>query len=124
MRHLKKGRKLGRKIGQRRALLKGLVGSLLREEEIVTTEAKAKELKIIAERLINKFKKILSSRKEEGLYAFRKIKSRIPSAVKKERLEEIAKRFAQREGGYTQIVKMAPRKSDGAKMAVIRILKD
>jgi len=124
MKHLKKGRKLGRRINQRKALLKSLAGSLFEKEEVITTEVKAKELKIFAERLISQAKKMLSGRKEKGLYAFRKIKSRIPSGAKKDRLAELAKRFAQRKGGYTQIVKIAPRKSDGAKMALIRILKD
>jgi large subunit ribosomal protein L17 len=124
MRHLKQGRKLSRKIGQRKALLRGLLGSLLEKEKITTTEAKAKELKKFAERVISQAKKILSAKKEESLFAVRKVSAKTPSLVTKSKLEEIAKRFSGRKGGCTRIIKLPSRRSDGAKMAIIEILKD
>lgn len=124
MKHLKKGRKLGRKIKQRKALLKGLVRQLFEKEEILTTEAKAKELKTLAERIINQTKRMLSSRKEESIPVLREIKAKISPRIEGEKLEELATRFAKRKGGYLRIVKVAARKSDGAKMAIVRILKD
>lgn len=123
MKHLKKGRKFGRKINQRRALIKSLLGSMLEKEEIVTTEAKAKEMKPIAERFISNLKRMLSAEGAGSIHVLRSLLSEVPVSVKKKKLEEIAKRFAARNGGYVRIVKMSPRKSDGAKIARIIILK-
>lgn len=123
MKHLKKGRKFGRKINQRKALIKSLLGNILEKEEIVTTEAKAKEMKPVAERFVSNLKKMLSAEGAGSIHALRNLLSEIPSSIKKKKLEEIAKRFAARNGGYVRIVKMAPRKSDSAKMARIMILK-
>ena len=116
MKKRKKGRKLSRKRGPRKALLKSLTENLFLNEKIKTTEAKAKELSRLAERFVTKAKKIdLGSRKLL-------LKELSPEVVKK--LEkEIGPRYKERKGGYTRIIKIGSRKSDGAKMAIIELIK-
>ena len=116
MKKRKKGRKLSRKTGQRKALLKSLARELFLREKIKTTKAKAKELSTFAEKQITKAKKAsLASRR---LLA----KNFSPKIVKKI-VDEIAPRYKERKGGYTRIIKLDPRKSDGAKMAIIELIK-
>ena len=116
MRKRKRGRKLSRKKDQRKALLKSLVSALFLKEKIKTTEAKAKEVSRLAEKLVSRAKK--------GDLASRRILTRflIPRIAKK-MTEEIGPRYKDRKGGYTRIIKLGPRKSDGAKMAIIELLK-
>jgi len=116
MRKRKKGRKLSRKRDQRRALLKQLAHALFLNEKIKTTEAKAKELSPWAEKLITKAKKgTLASRR--NLLKF------FSNKIVKKLVDEIAPRYKGRKGGYTRIIKLEPRKSDGAKMAQIELVK-
>jgi len=116
MRKRKRGRKLSRKRDQRKALIKALISALILHERIKTTEAKAKEISGIAEKLITKSKKgDLSSRRSlAGFFS--------PKLTKK-MIEEIAQRYKERPGGYTRVIKLGPRKSDGAKMAIIELVK-
>ena len=115
MKKRKKGRKFSRKSDQRKALLKSLARELFLREKIKTTEAKAKELSGFAEKQITKAKKAtLASRR---LLA----KNFSPGVVKKV-VEEIAPRYKNRKGGYTRVIKLGPRKSDGAKMAIIEFV--
>ena len=116
MRKRKRGRKLSRKKDQRKALLKSLASALFLKEKIKTTEAKAKEVSRLAEKLITQAKKTdLSSRR---------ILVRVFTAkLVKKLVEEIGPRYKDRKGGYTRIIKLGPRKSDGAKMAVIELVK-
>lgn len=116
MRKRKKGRKLSRERDQRRALLKALVSSLFLNEKIKTTEAKAKE--------ISKFTEKSITRSKLGNLAARRYLLRFfsPKIVKK-LVEEIAPRYKARAGGYTRIIKLGPRKGDGAKMAIIGLVK-
>lgn len=115
MRKRKKGRKLHRKRNQRKALLKSLANSLILKEKIKTTEAKAKEISGFVEKFITKAKKDnLSSRRFLARFFS-------PQIVKK-LVEEIGPRYKERKGGYTRIIKLGPRKSDGAKMAIIELL--
>ncbi len=111
----KKGRKLSRKRDQRKALLKALLSSLFLNEKIKTTEAKAKEISSFAEKFI--------TRSKSGDLAARRYLLRFfsPQIVKK-LVEEIAPRYKERPGGYTRIIKLGPRESDGAKMAIIELL--
>lgn len=116
MRKKNKGRKLSRKIGPRKALLKIMANNLFLQEKIKTTEAKAKELRRVAEKFITRAKK--------GEVASRRILaiSLTPETVKK-LVDEIAPRYQDRNGGYTRIIKLGPRDSDGAKMVIIELVK-
>lgn len=116
MRKRKKGRKLSRKKDQRKALLKALAGALFLKEKIKTTEARAKEISGICEKFITRAKK--------GDLASRRTLSKFlsPKVVKK-LLDEIVPRFKDRKGGYTRIIKLGQRKSNGAKMALIELIK-
>ncbi|PIS17341.1 MAG: 50S ribosomal protein L17 [Candidatus Nealsonbacteria bacterium CG09_land_8_20_14_0_10_42_14] len=116
MRKRKKGRKLSRQSGQRRALMKALVSALVSVERIKTTETKAKETAPIMERLISRAKKgDLASRRL--LLKFLSLK------LVKKLIEEIAPRYRERKGGYTRIIKLGPRQTDGARMAIIEFVK-
>lgn len=116
MRKLNKGRKLSMKIGPRKALLKGLVNNFLLHERIKTTEAKAKELRSIAEKMITRAKK--ASLADRRLLA-RELR---PETTKKI-ISDIAPRYLQRAGGYTRIMKLGPRPSDGARIVIIELVK-
>jgi len=116
MRKRKKGRKLSRKRDQRKALLKSLGASLLLQEKIKTTEAKAKEASAFIEKFITKAKK--------GDLSARRFLARFFSEkVVKKLVEEIGPRYKDRKGGYTRIIKLGQRKSDGAKLAIIELVK-
>ena len=116
MRKQKKGRKLSRKRNQRKALLKSLAGNLFLREKIKTTEAKVKELSSFAEKLITKAKK-------GDLVSRRLLLRYFPENLVKKIVDEIGPRYKNRKGGYTRIIKLGPRKSDGAKMAIIELVK-
>ncbi len=112
----RRGRKFGRKTDQRKALIKSLVTALILKEKIKTTEAKAKELSSVIEKFI--------TRAEKNNLASRKLLAKFlsPKVVKK-LMDEIAPKYKERKGGYTRIIKFGPRKSDGAKMAIIELIK-
>ena len=116
MRHRKSGRQLGRNTHHRRALFRSLVTSLLEHERIETTEAKAKELRIVAERMI-------SLGKEGSLHARRRAAAylRVKRLVSK-LFKDLAARFTERKGGYTRIIKTRRRVGDAAPMAVIELV--
>ena len=121
MRHQKHGRKFGRVRNQRRALLKTMLGSLIMREKITTTEAKAKELKIKIDRIINKAKK--AQKAELKVAVIRDLDKTIPKmAIKKAISEEFIKKFEKRISGYARVIKLAPRKGDGARMAIIEFV--
>lgn len=116
MRKLIQGRKFSRKRDQRKALLKSLTRALFLHEKIKTTQAKAKETQRIAEKLISRAKK--------GDLASRRILLRYFSEdLVKKIIEEIGPRYKERKGGYIRVIKLGPRKSDGAKMAIIELIK-
>lgn len=116
MKKRKVGRKLSRKRDPRKALLKSLARALFLHEKIKTTEAKAKEVSSFAQKCITKAK--------QGDLAARRHLSRFfaPNIVKK-LVDDIGKRYKNHSGGYTRIVKLESRKSDGAKMAIIELVK-
>jgi large subunit ribosomal protein L17 len=121
MKHQKKKRELGRPEGQRKALLKTLLGSLILNEKIKTTEAKAKEAKNAIDKLISKAKK--TQEKDKKIAVLRNLNKFIPKiAVKKLLSEEFLKKFSQRNSGYARIIKLERRKSDGAKMSIIEFV--
>lgn len=121
MRHQRKGRKFKRVRSQRRAFLRTILGSFIMHEKINTTEAKAKEVKMLIDRLINKAKKAQDEVKKVAI--IRDLKIALPAmAVKKMIGEEFIKRFANRNSGYARVIKLAPRKSDNAKIAIVELV--
>src|SRR5439155_18725134 len=116
MRHRAKARQLSRTASHRKALLANLATSLIKHDRIVTTEAKAKELRPFAEKLIT-----LARRGD--LHARRLVERRIKNRDILSRLfAEIGPRFAARPGGYTRILKLGHRDGDGADIARIELL--
>ncbi len=116
MRHRKQGRQLGRTASHRRAVLRNMAASLFVHERVVTTEAKAKELRPYAERLI-------TWARRGDLHARRQVERHLKERQVTGRLfAEIGPRFAGRPGGYTRIVKLGHRSGDGAEMARIELL--
>ncbi len=113
MKHLKKGRKLGRERDQRRALIRSLAENLIVKEKIITTQARAKELSSFIER------KITLARNKEHLLALRDLRRFFTKKATQKLLEVIAPHVKDRKGGYTRIIKLMPRKGDGAKMVII-----
>ena len=113
MRHLKAGKILGRTASHRKALFSNLVSSLVKHEQIVTTLAKAKELRRRADKVITLAKRgDLNSRR----VAFKTIKNK--EALTK-LFDTLGPRFAKRNGGYTRIYHLGSRSGDAAKMAVL-----
>jgi large subunit ribosomal protein L17 len=116
MRHRVSGRKFDRSGDERRALLRGLVGDLMRHERLKTTEAKAKEVRPIAEKMI-------TLGKDGTVHARRQAFAYINDKdVVRKLFEEIAPRFTTRPGGYTRIIKLGPRLGDGAQMAQLELV--
>jgi large subunit ribosomal protein L17 len=116
MRHRAKGRQLSRTASHKKATLNNMASSLFKHDRIVTTEAKAKELRPFAERLIT-----LARRGD--LHARRLVERRLKDKdVTHKLFAEIGKRFAARPGGYTRIVKLGHRAGDGADVARIELL--
>ena len=116
MRHRRAGRKLGRTSAHREALLRNLASSLFLHEKIITTEAKAKELRRVAERMV-------TLAKRGGLHARRLAATVVqdPRALKK-LFDSLGARFQERPGGYTRITKLDYRAGDGAPMAAIELI--
>src|SRR5271169_581620 len=147
MRHKNSGRKFDRNTSSRRAMFRNLVANLILHERIETTDAKAKELRRVAERLITKARRLgqvaytpqteLSpADKARRLAAQRNIAAYIPrwgvrvetggTTTKVDLVEKVlldlAKRYADRAGGYTRIVKFGPRRGDGAPISLIELV--
>ena len=118
MRHNKSGRKLGRNSSHRRAMMRNMVTSLFEAEKIVTTDARAKELRKIAERMI-------SLGKRGDLHARRQAAAvlRDKKAVAK-LFDMIGPRYANRPGGYTRIIKLANRQGDNASQSIIELVEE
>lgn len=116
MRHNMMGRRLGRSVGHRKALFRNLTTELFRHDRIKTTEAKAKAIQPIAEKLV-------SLARRGDLHARRQAAKEITDPAILQRLfEEIAPRMEDREGGYTRIYKLGPRRGDAANMALIELV--
>jgi large subunit ribosomal protein L17 len=115
MRHLKAGRKLNRTGAHRKALFRNLVTSLIEHEQVRTTDAKAKELRRVADRMI-------TLAKRGSLHARRRALAYIRSRrVVAKLFDEVAGRFRERPGGYTRTVKLGHRHGDAAPMSVIEL---
>ena len=116
MRHKKSGRKLGRNPAQRRALFRQLAISMILHERITTTEAKAKSIRPIVEKLVT------IARKDSHAHR-RLIMSKIDHGLATAKLfEVIAPRYESTPGGYTRISKLEPRHGDAAAMALIEFV--
>jgi large subunit ribosomal protein L17 len=118
MRHRVAHRKLGRITPHRKALLRNLATALFERERIRTTLMKAKELRPYAERLIT------LARRDDGRLHARRLAARDihDSSVLKKLFDTLGARFAARPGGYTRILRLGPRKGDGAEMAIVELL--
>ena len=109
-------RKLGRPTDQRKAMLRNLVTSFLKHGKIETTETRAKETRSIAEKMI-------TLAKRGDLHARRQVLSFvIEEAVVQRLFEEIAPKYAERNGGYTRIMKVGPRRGDGAEVVILELV--
>lgn len=116
MRHRNKKKKLGRTPSHRRAMLNNMVASLFLHKKIKTTHPKAKEARRLAERLITFGKK-------GTLAARRHVLSFIPNKdIVKMLFDEIAPHFAERQGGYTRVIKLGFRQGDGAPMSILELV--
>ncbi len=126
MRHFRSGRKLGRTRSHRKATLSALSVSLIRHKKIRTTTAKAKEARMVVERLITRAKRALQREgdgKSKDVHARREVFAylRDRSAVAT-LFGEIAPKVANRPGGYTRVVKLGQRHGDGAEIAVLELV--
>jgi large subunit ribosomal protein L17 len=112
----KKGRRFGGDAAHQKAMMANLAASLFAAEGIVTTEAKAKALRPIAEKLITKAKKggLHNHRQVVGYLRDREMASKL--------FDEIGPRYDERPGGYTRILKLGPRQGDNAPMARIELV--
>ena len=109
-------RKLGRPTAHRIAMLRGMVTLLLENGKIETTYARAKELSAVADKMITLGKtNTLASRREALGYITKE-------DVVKKFFDEIAPKYASRNGGYTQVYKLGPRRGDAAEMALIKLV--
>jgi large subunit ribosomal protein L17 len=118
MRHRVGYRKLGRTTPHRLALLRNLATALFEHERIQTTLIKAKELRPYAERLIT-----LAKRDGDGLHARRLVRRDIQDGeVVRKLFDTLGTRFATRPGGYTRILRLGPRRGDGAEMAIVELI--
>jgi large subunit ribosomal protein L17 len=116
MRHRKAGRKLGRSSSHRHAMMRNLVTSLITHGRVTTTDAKAKEVRRFAERMVTLGKQnTVAARRRARAFV------RTDEAVKR-LFDEIAPVFGSRPGGYTRIVKLGNRRGDAAPMSIIEFV--
>jgi len=115
MRHLKSGRKLNRTSAHRKALFRNLVTSLIEHERVKTTDAKAKELRSYADRIITLGKRGTLHARRQALAFVRS------AAVVKKLFDDVAPRFSTRPGGYTRVIKIGLRRGDAAPLSVVEL---
>ena len=116
MRHKMGGRKLQRKTGHRNAMFRNMAAALIKHEQIITTVAKAKELRPYVEKLV-------TLAKRGGLSNRRLAQARLLDETQLKKLFDVlAARYADRDGGYTRVIKAGVRASDAAQMAVIEFV--
>ncbi len=122
MRHQISGKRLGRSSGHRRALRRNLISDLFRYERIRTTKAKAASVRGASEKLITLAK---HADEDDQVHARRMAAKRLrdPELVMK-LFDDIAPRYVERPGGYTRILKLGPRKGDGAEMVLLELVEE
>ena len=116
MRHRRAGRRLGRTTSHRKAMMRNLVTSLFEHEKITTTDAKAKELRSVADRMITLGKRGTLHARRQALSFIRS------SRITKKVFEELSPRYSERMGGYTRIIKIGTREGDNALLSVIELM--
>ena len=121
MNHLVKGRKFSRVKKTRVAMLKTLLGSFIMKEKITTTEAKAKEIKPIVDKIVTKVKR-MSADETKRVAIIRDLRKELPLMAVKKLSGEFSKKFSGRSSGHARILKIGQRKSDGARMAIIEFV--
>jgi len=114
MRHLKKNVKLGRSSAHRKALLSSLVCNFIEQQQIRTTLPKARQARALAEKMVTLAKTNTLASRRNAIAELRRVE-RVAKLFK-----EIAPQFADRHGGYTRIVKLGQRHSDGSEMALLQ----
>lgn len=117
-------RKLGRTSSQRKALLRDLTTDLIISERIETTEARAKELRSVVEKMITLGKRgDLHARRQAAAFIRNEVANEETDQDALQKLfSDVAPRYADRQGGYTRIMKLGPRRGDGAPMVVIELV--
>lgn len=125
MRHRIAGVHLGRSSGHRTALRRNLITEFLRIEKIRTTKAKATAIRGQAERMITSAKRGNAAGEAKAVHARRLAAGRLndPEIVKK-LFDDIAKRYTDRPGGYTRIIKTGPRRGDAAEMVILELVEE
>ncbi len=122
MRHNIAGRILGRDSGHRKALFRNLIKELYTHERIMTTEAKARSIRADAEKLITKAKRGLVDGGNR-VHAQRQVVSYLnDKTIAKKVFDEFAPRYAQRNGGYTRMIKLGKRQGDAADMVILELV--
>jgi large subunit ribosomal protein L17 len=115
-------KKLGRTTDHRMALLRNLASDLIIHERIETTEAKAKELKSVAEKMITLGKRgDLHARRQASAFLYDQEANENENVIQK-LFDDVAARYEDRQGGYTRVLKLGARQGDGAKMAIIELV--
>ena len=116
-------RKLGRATDHRKAMLRGMVTFLLENGQIETTVTRAKEVRSMAEKMITIAKGINGQDTAADLHLKRQVFAYVTKeSVAKKLFDDIAPKYAERNGGYTRIVKIGPRRGDAAEMAIISLI--
>ncbi|WP_210126945.1 50S ribosomal protein L17 [Staphylococcus sp. GDY8P71P] len=119
-------RKLGRTSDQRKAMLRDLATSLIVSERVETTEARAKELRSVVEKLITLGKKGDLTSRRQAAKTLRNVEILNEDETTQTALQklfgEIAERYTERQGGYTRILKVGPRRGDGAESVIIELV--
>lgn len=118
MRHRNSGKRLGRNSSHRKAMMRNMVTSLLDHEKITTTDARAKELRKLAEKMITLGKRgtLHARRQAHEVIQDKQVVSKL--------FERLAPRFAERPGGYTRIIKLGSRAGDNASMSIIELVEE
>ena len=127
MRHRKAGRKLNRDSSHREAMLCNMLNSLVKNERIQTTLAKAKSIQPDAEKLITLAKNVQKADEAIKVNARRQAASELGNAsgeIIKKLFDDIAPRFTSRKGGYTRLLKLGPRQGDNAEMVVLELVSE
>ena len=114
--------KLNRRSDQRKAMLRDLVTQLIVHERITTTETKAKELQRLAEKMVTLGKKGTLAARRQAAQTVRFIEANDNQNAVQKLFDDIAPRFKERNGGYTRIYKMGPRRGDSTPMAIIEFV--
>jgi len=122
MRHRVAGHTLGRQTGPRKALIRNLIKELYKHERITTTETKARAIRGDAEKLITKAKHGMSGRVDR-VHAQRQLVAFLDDkTLAKKVFDDFAPRYADRNGGYTRMIKIGPRQGDAANMVILELV--